>query len=910
MESYVFFLRLSEALFCLTSPKIGNVTTNISSVFNSGYIKDIDDSEIFNAFSLIENPDLINFYYSVITKSNGLSTGAQFDKSYTDTLKSLPSNYVVYLLTRFKNPSEKSCVSISNDGTINFSSLIGESRVYNLNDETIDHIKFGSQSSQNSTSEKTSSEPYVEVREYDAIYINKYFIKVDAVSTSSDLASSKVGDSGTAGISLTNKLVTYYYSAKVFVFTALNYDLTTQTNYYSNFVLCVRDTSQEKKFIQDFGDAAASTFLSASTLTLNQTFFPFSIFVDNSLVENGFGADSGFSFPAICTDDDGKINTDDSSTNLTTNTMGCDLGGNIMIQYNNEAIKTIKDDQLCGPNVSIVAYVRVNNVIQNPVVLYKNLPTVTNALTVYAYNFSYVKYLKFDGSLQSFVGSASVKTTTQKYENESLNFSNYYSYNFDPSFLENGFLFTFVFRADNGTDITDYSLDVNPIVKIPSLNLSVLSNSDSVLVTSNYATKLIYYFNNESPQEVNVSDTTTGTNQKTTISTVGKYGTLFVEARNYFYDFSSIFSSSSSVNLNKTISLTRLILKLYRVNDSGSSIILQTFYDAGQNVLTQAGGDNITQGSILNYKYYSANTSSLNFGFRIEYTYPELLNFKVGFFDYVSLESNQIYTIPYAAIRDNFLDKDTFNISAFLPDGTEYAFPFNFITSYATTPTVSSVVISNFIIPSIAVASFSFSYSFANATDMFYEILDQNNKVLFKNYKTLTYSTSSASDSIDIEYINIDGVTSLTVRVTTRSLSVSSGVEDIKTATSSSSAYNLPLRLSLNNPAAIKFYSDSGLTNEITNVGFKKGQEIYIKFLLYDLSGSEVNVSDYYKYIVLEPSPTFYILGYTNPDTELSGVTLRKIVDYYKYSILILPSSSFNENQLIMEVEYQPTYRN
>lgn len=902
MSSKLFFVNIFDGINSLSVTPIAEKNTNIDTQIKTAYIKDIYNTDEFNSTNMLNNSDIKNFYYNIILESLNLTNTAQINQAFKYSLQQLKSDFKdLYILSRYRNPSQKSCVSISSDGTINTSDLIGNFKIYNAGKESLDTITFGIDGSNTFTDDRASN-VYAEVREYDGIFLSKSFVQLSQVTTEAypwDYDGSSYSD-------ISEKILTSFYKCKVYVYVVKNFDFSINQYYYSTYILILRNISNEYQYAQDF--TSVTSFSTASSLLLNKIFYPFSVIVDSETIEKGQLIDAAlsnlsFDFPSICLGANGKINTDTSSDTLALNTMACDLGGNIMIQYSGGPVIKLRDDQLCS-GATKVAFVRVDNVNSDQVFLYKDLPNLTNALNVYAYNFSYVKYIKADGSTENLVGSAPVKTTTQRYQNQTLKTANYFAYNFDSSYGSQSFTFSYKFQADNGSNTTDYLVDFRPTVKIPVVKLNLLSD-DKVQVISDYGTSITYYFEGGESFTQSITDSADGTNQISTISTVGKYGTLHVEVRNYFYDLdteaSGIFAASDSIEIKKNITIDSLQLRLYR------GLSLATFYDSNGAALTEISGTNFSQGAALNYTYYRSFNTSTDVRFRLNYTFSEALFLRVGSYDAVQLASADYFILTldelYAA-----LDQDgKINIAVILQDGTEFIFPFYFKTTYTTTPTVSSVTIDSVLFQDSSTASVTFSCSYSLTDKIQYEIKDQSGNTLDSLYITTPYSASSASQTITVDYLPISKTSSITIKITAFSLSASAGIETVRSATLTSSSYSFPLRLSSEEPAVVKFYSDLALTTVADKL--KKGEKLYAKLQLKDINNTIINTADYYKYIQVDPtSLTFGVAGFLDVNAEVNGVTFSKVSDYV-YSLLISADTSFSENEITVNVNYIPLYQ-
>jgi hypothetical protein len=903
MSSKLFFVNIFDGINSLSVTPIAERNTNIDLEIKTAYIKDIYNTDEFNSTNMLNNSDIKNFYYNIILESLNLNSEAQTNQAFKNNLRQLKSDFKdLYILSRYRNSSKKSCVSISSTGVINTSDLIGNFKIYNVGKESLDTITFGVDGSDTFTDDRANS-VYAEVREYDGIFISKSFIQLTDVTREAypwDYDGSSYSD-------ISEKILTSFYKCKVYVYIVKNFDFSINQYYYSTYILILRNVSNESQYAQDF-TSAISSFATASSLQLNKIFYPFSVIVDSETIEKGQLVDGNlsnlsFDFPSICLGTNGKINTDTSSDTLALDTMACDLGGNIMIQYSGGPVIKLRDDQLCSGNIN-VAFVRVDNMNSNEVFLYKDLPNLTNFLNVYAFNFSYVKYIKEDGTTEVLVGSASIKTSTNRYVNQTLKTSNYFAYNFDSSYGSQSFTFSYKFEADNAANITNYLIDFRPSIRVPVVRLNLLDD-DKVQVVSDYATSLIYYFEGENPATQSITDSANGVNQISTISTVGKYGTLRVEVRNFFYDLdteeSGLFAASSSIDVKKNITIDSLQFRLYR------GIAASVFYDSNGETLNEISGNNFSQGDSLSYYYYRASTTTTDFRFRLNYTFSDTLYIRVGSYDAVELVSSDFYILTIDELYAALDEKGETNITIVLKDGTEFIFPFYFKTTYTTTPTVSSVTIGSVVFSDASSASVTFSYSYSQAEKILYEIINQSGTVIDSLSTKTDYSTSAESKTITVDYLTVSEASSITIRVTASSLSASSGVETIMTATLTSSSYTFPLRLNNDDPAVVKFYNDLALTTLAEKL--KKGQKIYAKLQLKNTGGSVINPADYYKYIQVDPnSLTFEIAGFSDINTLANGVTFSR-VNSHVYSLIVSADTDFSENEITVNVNYIPLYQ-
>src|SRR6056300_841698 len=341
--------------------------------------------------------------------------------------------------------------------------------------------------------------------------------------------------------------------------------------------------------------------------------------------------------------------------------------------HDKESIFKIADSQLCGVSGRSV-FIRANDTLPYSVELYKDLPNVTGAIDVYAYNFSGISYVKNNGSLQNIISSGSLVTGTQKYTNLDLRTADYYSYNFDQDLEEEGFTFSYNFRATGNNDSTDYLLDVKPVIKKPTIFLEQDSENNKVFVKSSYGTCLDYAFNDEAISTVAITDTSNGLGQETVVSTTGKTGTFQATVRNYFYDFDSEtitpFAAKSSIYLNKNINISNFTFQIKR--DSN----LATFYDADLTAITSISGNPIGQGDIFNYFYYPSNTESGTYRIYLTYSGEGLYVKLAEDFEPEFVSSGSYYELTKAQFEQFVNSSGRIDIKVLKNKQAQFTFPF------------------------------------------------------------------------------------------------------------------------------------------------------------------------------------------------------------------------------------------
>lgn len=909
-SSDLFYVNLFQSFDFLSTTPIGDNNLNLNFESITPYIADISNYEVFKSIGFQNNKVITDFYSYVVAKFITLDNAidvANFveNQEYKQTYS---SNNNIFVLSTYKDKvPPRNCVSIV-DGTVSSNNLIGVLATDLIGGKNVDFLNL---QPVNYIGADTSSLLGLQVKakviQYNGIYLNDYIINLPYIKQQS-LPSIDTGED------TLNLIRSNYSFCKVFVFAFSNYDFSSESTYYSTYVLVVRDTSKNYSYDQDFTDFIDNIYPDSISVDFNSKLYPFSVIADNqkiyrgviskeSLFKDAFFEAIDFTYPKLCSNSDGNIITDPPS--FTPNTMTCISNNRLQMQYNGNPIATLDDAILCNGEAR-TAYIRIDKISNSFPLFYKDLPSFAECYQIYAYNFDYIKLLKSDNSLETIEGNGTVQTSTQFFNNKTLDFNDYYSYQFDSLNRENGFIFTFLFRATNATSTTDYPVDFNPLIQLPTVSL-IHINSSQVEVTTNYGTSLVYYFENENPTTVAITDTTNGTNQKTLISTNGKYGTLHVEVRNYFYDLVSdlnskqIFSASTSINVENNISISTF---KFTINRSNSPTVDSVFYDSGGNSLTKIEGTNFLQTDPLGYIFYSLDTNSNGFLFRFTYTYSGKVYIKVGNLNKIEIKSGEYQGLSKEELFKQLDSKNNIDIKTILEDGTEFVFPFTFKTYYLTNPTVSNVSINKVTLSNSSLAFLVFSYDYSLSDGVSYEILDQDQNEIFTTFESLEYSSNTNSKTYTVEVLNIENLSSITVKVTTQVLFQTGGIETIKTATASSSSYSLPQRLNSLEPATIKFYSDAALTSEITE--FRRAQKIYAKLILKDISNNEISTSSYGQYIVFNDlTPSFKIIGFENTVIQDLGVRFSKI-NAYTYSLFINPSAEYEKNSIGILVDYTP----
>jgi len=916
MSATSFYTNIQYGIKSFSLPALAGGTTNISEELTSAYVYEINNSETFNSVSLSNNDLLKSFYNNFINKSAGLNSKSNFNLNFIDSVYQIDSILSsLYVKTKFNNPSygarrvgDKAGIEITTSGVLNNANLIPDFKLYTVGAQTLDKLVLGNQNSETFQADEEKAAPYTEVREYEGILLQNYGIRLDPywkevypwfqVDEHEDLSS---------------KIQYQFQNCKIYSFVVKNYDYSTLSFYYSTYFFIALNTAKSKTQTQNFSDFTGA-FSGSQTLQLSKAIYPFPIIKNNQTVYAGSSYDENlsgvaFDYPLFYKNQSGFLNEDDAMTGFITGTMACDLGGNLMVSYTGGAgyetgtVFKVADSQLCGVSGRSV-FIRVNDVLSSGAEFYKDLPDVSGAINIYAFNFSGIDYVKNNGSLSNIVSSGSIADSTQFYSGLELKTSNYYSYNYNEDLEEDGFTFSYNFRAAGDGESTDYILDVKPTVKQPTIFLEQDAANDDVLVKSDYATYLDYRFNDEAISTVSITDTSNGLGQETTISTTNKEGTLEATVRNYFYNFDSqnleAFSAKSSIYLNKNITIPNFTFELRR----GGSIA--TFYDADLTAITSITSTALGQGDIFNYFYYPPNTETGTYRIYLTYGGESLYVKLADDFEPVLVPSGSYYELTKAQFEQFINSTGNIDIKILKNKQTQFTFPFVIKTAYTDTPTVSTPIITQVSMRSYSTADLFFSFNHTYATEAVCEVFNQDSNLIYTQVIDLNFSSSSATKTGVLEGINASFSVGVFLKITVRSLAVTSGVESYNSANASSSSYQLPFRLSISRPSAIKFYSDSNLTTEITKITVNS--TAYLKLVLYDLLQNEISTSQYVNYIKTSSiNPYFTINNSSDPSADMRGVTLTRI-NNHSYSLFININNSINVNQLSIKAHYDPLF--
>ena len=591
------------------------------------------------------------------------------------------------------------------------------------------------------------------------------------------------------------------------------------------------------------------------------------------------------------------------------NTMSChplDIG---FVLVNYQGTNYSFDDQLIcpigQPAKTVMAVIRLAHV--NPLVFYKDFSADTVPVDIYAYNFRYIDYRDANQNYTSFISNGSVQSVTTIYEAQALALSKYLAIKINN---EEVIGFTFGFRtykvATSDSDASDYLLDIPITVKKPKYTLYGGGinggGRDALLIVTDYATRISYYFNDISSgvTSVNVTDTTDGTIQRTEISLVDKSGILYFEIYNYFYAFSNRYWVSGNFEITSAPIIPVFQFRIYR---NGS---LFSFRDQAGNSISLIDGSNYTQDSFGNY-LVASDYSDSTYGFKLTFTLPTGYSemwLKIGSLDARKITSAETVTLNKTDLYKLLDSSGEIKIVALLQNQTPFIIPFTFF-NYTDSALLSGSVTEQLraVLGSLnSSATFSFNYQFASEIE--YKIVNESNTILHGPIsETVTYSASLVEKSVSTNnFSNSNGWSSLTaiIRIINRGSIYPHNKASLEISTNSfANTFKMLRKI---NPAEVKFYSDSARTTVATIVN--RGEKVYAFLQLYAFDSSEILVANYPTYISTIP-PKFELMESADNNLDLEGVTLVRIDDYF-YSFTVNADSPFDDLNLVLRVGFEP----
>lgn len=593
--------------------------------------------------------------------------------------------------------------------------------------------------------------------------------------------------------------------------------------------------------------------------------------------------------------------------------------GFAIITYNGET-EYVYDTRICG-EVARTRFLSIKPLDESAMYLYKNFTTITTYLAdVYAYNFRYIDYKYLVGNTDTyslFKDNGSVATQTVKYVSEQIDFSKYGSVKETPSLGVEAINISFLVYQTSRTEAAAllYELLIPINVLAPQV-LPIEILGDKAIITTNYATNLIYYFGEDSSsaQTVSITDSADGQNQKTSISILNKTGRLNVRAYNYFYtlDISDeskalYITETSTADLGVSTSIPNLSIQIR----TGSPLTSQNIYDV-------SSGTSVTTLSFTTclQNSFSAYYLLANYSINIPFTF--LLNFTLNSGD-TSLDliigtiTNRLQSgVGVVISREDLFsvinENGEVDLVLVLNDSTQFKIPFAFKNISSNAPQITSVTTPTLNLDGSGGASLSFSISHKYSRKIKYVVKNSDQSTLLevtlprKDYSTLQPYFSSGStdtDSIETEIFPVgDNATSLYVQAIATNID-SSGNESSQ-VTLSSSSVSLVKRLSQTTPAIFKFYTDITKTTAATQV--VKGQTYYAFLQLVDLAGSEIVIGNYGDYI---DTSTLEVVAVESQgdNIDLKSVSVNDEGNYL-YSINIGSDSPFDDTAFSIKATF------
>jgi hypothetical protein len=583
------------------------------------------------------------------------------------------------------------------------------------------------------------------------------------------------------------------------------------------------------------------------------------------------------------------------------NSMSCSttLLGNVLIDIGG-SISSSRDLQICPIGGTAKTQIsKVSLSYTSDIILYKDLPTLSSSIQVYSYNFRYIYQLDYSGVYNLVYDAGSIQSATVN-NTFGLNLSQYFAY----KEYEDYFIFTYRFVTSTtdssslSAGASTYDLDVRVIARRPKITNNSFANP-KVTILTDYSSKLVYDFNKGQPTEIDLS-AFPSTNQSNDITASNQDSPLTVYASNFFYDFDS--SNRVDTNRNKYLaSVAREIDTVKAITSYKLEIVrnssAQNFYDdAGLSVAAIGPITDLTQSGLPSsiYHFYSDYADSYDFYFKLTYSLASSLisslTMKIGSRFQKLKTSPSGITISKGDLF-NFLDKQSeVEIIVQTSDGFQFSAPFSFKNYSSSSPVCSSVSVTNVKYNSDSTATLSISVNYSYADSMVVSISGVDGEAI-----NLPYSTSTAT----YEFTKKVPRDSPSVEVTATAKNInSSGGER---SASSSTTQALLLKLRDVDPASVRFFFDSGLTNEFSD-NVLKDQPLYIKFQLYDTNEAEIAIVDYPTYINTNPFPVFKLFSNGVDISDSDGVILDRVNDYVYLADI---SSSTKFDNVDVSIDYE-----
>ena len=410
----------------------------------------------------------------------------------------------------------------------------------------------------------------------------------------------------------------------------------------------------------------------------------------------------------------GYANICESSTTVATNnTISCTSNAGEVSVNVGGIIKLFDDQQICpigGTAKTVIAVFSLKAL--ELLTLYKDFSAITTVKAdIWGYNFRYIKYTQ-GTSYYAFKDNGSVASSTISYINETLDLSKFFSVKEESDGLvlsDSGKIVAITLKfkiykiAETDADATDYSIDIPVEILLPQIvSIDEDLQTNQITIKTNYATRLTYGFNEESVSSINIA-TTDSTNQITTISSNGKFGSFHCKAFNYYYDFNGLTrplysSEEASLDLIRNITIPSFTLTV----KIGSSI--KTIYDENRTSSSSLTFTDLSQDQITNYFVYSdylTDTGSYSFvlAYNLAGTKYSSMFLKLGdnptLYPMILSSGTASFVISKKSLFE-YLDNQNKITLSFLANGeVPFNFPFTFLnTSQANSPVCNSFSLS------------------------------------------------------------------------------------------------------------------------------------------------------------------------------------------------------------------------
>jgi hypothetical protein len=911
----------------------------LASVFSDNQYL-ISESEAFNSPTYIKGVAR-NYIDNILL-------GANSDSFWSDSL-GLGGNGAaldigdIYLPASYKFAQSKCVSDNGGSGTAGGAGVAANVQLNTGN--FIEKRSIGNLNSQN-IGEEVMYEVYI--YSYSAIVINKAYHKLlpSGDGSSATMLSLNMLDSDIDKVPV-NTIYINYSSCKI-----LNFKIVPSQEqgsfYYKNLILIEDKTLDylenfSNKFYYDAGTQRyyLDDQLTECSIKVSDYFYPFVLLVtsDGWVSKSVFHGSISLQLEKINDTTVENISTEinyeyvnicDSSVSVApNNTISCTSNAGEVSVNVNGVIKIFEDQQICPINGTAKTVIAVFSLKANEILtLYKNFASInTVKADIWGYNFRYIKY--FDGTnYYSFKDNGSVASATVSYIDQILDLSKYFSIkeiSGGELLSDSGTVVAITLRfriykvLETDADGTDYSLDVPVEVKIPRIvSIDEDTEAKQIIIKTDFATRLVYRFNQENDTSINVTDSADGTNQITTISSTGKIGTFFCKAFNFYYDFANIIrnqyaTEEQSIELIRNITIPSFTLT---VKIGG---VAKTIYDENSNSYSFLTFTDLSQDQMLNYTVYSDYiTEGGSYTFQLAYS---LVNTKYSsMFLRLGNDPTLRPMVLNAGVSSviisksnlfKLLDKENRIILSFLADGeVPFDFPFTFLNTSASNPPVCNAFSLSRVQLDYPNASISFPLTYTYADEVEYSIIDQNDQQLYgpilikEKFDDIEYYFTSGlprQRSVQINNIKINNqVTSLRARATVRNIISAANPSKAESTQTSSNSYSVPSKIG---EAEVALYSDDQLSTEIFEI--TKGEFFWAFLRLKDINGNVISVGSYSSYLNSNYKPEILLLESADSNRDLDGVISERVNEYI-FKFKIENSTLFNDTDAVFQAKYQP----